>query len=345
MCMAQSVMVIPVSAKGNSEKSSSGGGNSSSSSSSESKSSNSDKNNSKDTNETSDSLSSTSAITSDAEETTIQTTETLNEQNKQENSKKQYKTELTEKKKELQQEKAILNQEKEDLEAEYEALLASGETAKAEALLASINELNEQIKDTQAKVKETINERYMVVKTLYSNTELQQFNSASDLIKQMYQDAKTLDAGGITVNNNLIKFDAPAYIKGGVTLVPLRAISEELGAQVSWNEETNTVTITKDDKVIEITGNSTTVMVNGTPVEISNPAEVTCGRTYLPLRFLSEALDFTVTWDEENEIIDINEPEKDVTSSDTTQDTTSDDTTSDDTASTDLTSEANTQIN
>ena len=198
-----------------------------------------------------------------------------------------------------------MNQQKEALETQYEALVASGDTANAEAVLADLNTLNEQISGLQAQIKETINERYMVVKTLYSDAELSEFDSAAELIAQMYQDAKVLSADCVTVNNNLIKFDAPPYIKGGVTLVPLRAVSEELGAEVSWDVETKTVTVVKDNTVIEITVNETTVSINGTQVDVPIPAEITCGRTYLPLRFLAEILDFSVSWDGDNQLIDI----------------------------------------
>lgn len=224
---------------------------------------------------------------------------------KQTDLQKQFRTELNEQKKELQQQKSVLNQEKEALMEQYEEALAAGDEAGADSFLEQIQAKDEEIAQLQSQIKQAINERYMVVKTMYSEEELAQFESASDLIAQMYADAEVLSVGCVTVNNNLVKFDAPAYIKGGVTLVPLRAISEELGAEVSWDSETQTVTIEKDDTIIQITANSTTALVNGEPVELSQPAVTNCGRTYLPVRFLAETLGLTVTWDGENELIDI----------------------------------------
>lgn len=285
--------------------------------------------NDEDVNKTSD--------TDSEKETVMETSEGYTNQNGKVNQdiKKQFKIELNQQKKELQQEKIALNQEKKALENEYEDLLASGDTAGAESVLESINALNLQQKELQTKIKQTINERHMVVKTMYSDAELAQFNSASDLIEQMYADANILDAGSVTANNNIIKFDAPAYIKGGVTLVPLRAISEQLGAEVSWDADSQTVKISKGDTIIEIAANSTMVLVNGAPTEISLPANVTCGRTYLPLRFLAETLDFSVTWDGENEIIDIDDGTNTDTTTNTTEETTSTDTTATDTTSAD----------
>jgi hypothetical protein len=159
----------------------------------------------------------------------------------------------------------------------------------------------------------------------------------------MYEDARVMEAGSVMVNRNLIKFDAPAYIKGGVTLVPVRAISESLGAEVTWDNESKTVTITKGgDTVIELSQGSTTALVNGEPVAITSPSEVTCGRTYLPLRFLAELLDFQVSWDGENEVIDI-EDEDAATEDSTTEDSTTDeDATTDDGTTEDSTTDEDT---
>ena len=51
-----------------------------------------------------------------------------------------------------------------------------------------------------------------------------------------------------TVNGKEVKLDSPAFIENDRTYTPIRFISEELGAAVDWNEETQTVTITKDVK-------------------------------------------------------------------------------------------------
>lgn len=222
---------------------------------------------------------------------------------------KEFRVELNAVKKDLQQQKATLSQQQEALAIQYKTLLASGDTTGAEAVLAQIKTMNEQANELKDKIKETINERFMMVKTMYSEEELSKFESASDAIAQMYEDAKSLEAGSVTVNNHLVKFDAPPYIKGGSTYVPLRAISEQLGAEVSWNEETQTVTITKESTTIEIKANSTTVSINGTPTELKSPATVTNGRTYLPLRFLAETLNFDVSWDGDHDIIDIDDSE------------------------------------
>lgn len=235
-----------------------------------------------------------------------QKTEVNSQANSQAN-KKTFRNELNEQKKDLQQEKISLNQQLDDLKLKYENLIASGDAEGAKAVLENITALNQQIQDMNAQIKQTINERYMLVKTMYTNEELAEFSNAKELISKMYADAEVLSAGSVTINNNLIKFDTPAYIKNGVTLVPLRAISEALGGEVSWDAETQTVVIKNGDTVVQITANSTTATVNGETVKISAPPTKNCGRTYVPLRFLAEALGLNTEWDSENEQIAISD--------------------------------------
>ncbi len=255
--------------------------------------------------------------------------ESNNGRNKNKNA---FKAELNEQKRELQEQKSEVCQQLEKLEAEYEELIASGDTEAAEALLEEINALKEEVDGLQSQIKQTINERHMVVKTMYSEEELAQFENAAALIEQMYADAYTLGAGCITVNNNIIKFEAPPYIKGGVTMVPVSAIAAQLDAEVTWDGETQTVSIVKDTVTIQLTIDSQTVLVDGEAIDVDLSPEISCGRTYAPLRFLAEAFDLAVTWDSENEIIDVDDGTADDGTADdgTADDGTTDDGTTDD---------------
>ena len=227
---------------------------------------------------------------------------------KEENAlKKAFKAELNAEKKVLQQQKTELEAQLATLMADYDALVAAGDSEGAEALLATITEIQDQLSALQAQIKQAINERYMIIKTMYTAEELAQFDSAAALIEQMYADASLLGAGSITVKDNIIKLEAPAYIKGGKTIIPVRTITEVLGAEVTWDEDTQTVTVVKDNTTVVFGINSTTVYVDGVETELDVAPEITCGRTYVPLRFLAETFGLDVTWDGENEIIDIDD--------------------------------------
>lgn len=227
------------------------------------------------------------------------------EKQEKSNIKKQFKTELNDFKRDVIKQKNVINKEKETLETQYEELLAAGDTASAKVLLEKIKVLNLEKDTLQAEMKQIINERHMVVKTLYTEEELSNFENAASLIEQMYEEANAVGAGSISVNNNIIKFEAPPYLKGKDTMIPVRTISEQFGAEVTWDNDTQTVTISKENIKVEFKINSTTVYVEGNPVDMGSYAEITCGRTYVPLRFLAEVFKLDVIEDEENEIIEI----------------------------------------
>ena len=81
-------------------------------------------------------------------------------------------------------------------------------------------------------------------------------------------------------------------------MVPMRAIFEIFGCEIEWNDATKTVTATKDGKTIKLTINSPTAYIDGKSYTLDAPATIVNSRTLVPLRFISEALNATVTWDD-----------------------------------------------
>jgi len=100
----------------------------------------------------------------------------------------------------------------------------------------------------------------------------------------------------VLLNGSELSFDVPPQTVDGRTLVPLRAIFEALGAEVNWNDSTQTITGTKGDTTVVLPLGSTTPTVNGQTVTIDVPAMVQNGRTLVPLRFVAEALGVVVDW-------------------------------------------------
>ncbi|KJS12800.1 MAG: hypothetical protein VR67_06245 [Peptococcaceae bacterium BRH_c8a] len=81
------------------------------------------------------------------------------------------------------------------------------------------------------------------------------------------------------------------------TLVPLRFVSETLGAKVDWLAETGQVNIVDDGGEIILTTGSRDVLVNGQKTSIDCvPVVLPPGRTFVPLRFVSETLGATVDY-------------------------------------------------
>ena len=111
----------------------------------------------------------------------------------------------------------------------------------------------------------------------------------------------------ILVNGISIHFDSPPYIKNGRTMVPVRFVSEELGARVDWDGGERKVTVTKDDMEIILFIDQTTVWINGRERTdlLDVPAEISLDRTMVPLRFVGETLEARVDWDGEKRLVTV----------------------------------------
>ena len=101
----------------------------------------------------------------------------------------------------------------------------------------------------------------------------------------------------ITYDGKKIDSDVPPYVKDGRTLAPIRAILEALGMTVSWDGATQTATAVKGNITISVSINSNMAYVNGEQKMLDVPAEITNGRTFVPVRFFGEALGMNVDWD------------------------------------------------
>lgn len=117
-------------------------------------------------------------------------------------------------------------------------------------------------------------------------------------------------------------------------MVPVKAITEKLEAEVVFNEATKTLAITKDTAVIQITSAGITATIDGSPVDITDRVQVTCGRTYIPLDLLAEILNLDVSFDSDNGIIDVDVPVDETPVDNGTTETPVDDATTDPVAET-----------
>lgn len=104
----------------------------------------------------------------------------------------------------------------------------------------------------------------------------------------------------IAVDDTLVRFpDAQPFIDSNDrTQVPIRAVSEMLDCDVEWISETHTAIITREngDTIIIVIG-SNTMLVNNNKVKMDTAALIKDDRTYIPVRFVAEALGLTVEWE------------------------------------------------
>ncbi len=203
----------------------------------------------------------------------------------------------------IEQEKETIEAEKDALEAdkdELEAQLAAAEASEDAALTAQLKEqiaaLKEQLFELKAQLKAVIASMQEVMRNRYTKKELEELEGIAAQLGGI-DGVTPIGVNSIYLKNRDIKFDTPPVIKENRILIPVRAISEAMGAAVEWDGETKTVTIVKDNTTIVFKLTEGKVFVNDVETEIDVPGSIMNNRTMVPLRFIAEQLDIVVEWD------------------------------------------------
>ena len=85
-------------------------------------------------------------------------------------------------------------------------------------------------------------------------------------------------------------------LRNGRTYVPLRFIAEAFGAEVSFVQETQEIIIIYKDKRIVFTNEVAAITIDGNSIELDAASFIEEGRTFVPLRAISEAMNMNVYW-------------------------------------------------
>ncbi|MDF2926052.1 MAG: hypothetical protein K0R57_4966 [Paenibacillaceae bacterium] len=109
---------------------------------------------------------------------------------------------------------------------------------------------------------------------------------AADLPIRLYLDNKKLNP------------EVAPRIINEKTMVPVRIISEEVGAEVSWNGPEQRVTVQRNGLTIQLVIDKAEATVNGVPEKLEVAPLLADGNTLLPVRFVCETLGLKVQWDE-----------------------------------------------
>ncbi len=115
----------------------------------------------------------------------------------------------------------------------------------------------------------------------------------------------------VTLDGNEIYFpDAKPFIdERDRVLVPIRFVSEALGALVDWENESQTAIIKQNNYEIRYTVYQLKAYLNGEMIVMDTYGILKDDRTMVPIRFISELLGCTVLWDENTSTVVIASPE------------------------------------
>ncbi len=114
----------------------------------------------------------------------------------------------------------------------------------------------------------------------------------------------------LIINNRVIETPVNPQQIEGTTLVPIRVVSEQMGAEVKWDKTTQTITILKQKSTITLKIGSKEGKVNDKTYALPVAPSLKDGTTMVPLRFISESLNVPVEWDDESKTVLVNTAKK-----------------------------------
>jgi hypothetical protein len=117
-----------------------------------------------------------------------------------------------------------------------------------------------------------------------------------------------IDRSSYTVNGQDVQMDVAPYIKNGRTMLPLRFAATAVGVadgNISWDEQTGTVTLIKSNRVVKMQIGNSAMQLNGVSISIDAAPEISGGRTMVPIRALGTALGATLQWNESEQTVTV----------------------------------------
>lgn len=136
------------------------------------------------------------------------------------------------------------------------------------------------------------------------------FNIAGCNAKSITDESKTIilyvGSSIMTVNDIEIKIDSAPIIRNNRVFVPIRDVFEQMGIRVEWNNDNHTIIAYNGLNTIHMIINSETAYISNKEYALDSPPVIINSKTYIPLRFISEGLGFTVDWNENQKKITIN---------------------------------------
>jgi N-acetylmuramoyl-L-alanine amidase len=100
----------------------------------------------------------------------------------------------------------------------------------------------------------------------------------------------------LSFNGKLMTPEVSPRLSGNTTMVPVRIVSEQMGAKVTWLGDERKVSIKQENKNILLAISSKVASVNGTSTALEQPVIIVAGNTLVPVRFVAEQLGLQVEW-------------------------------------------------
>ncbi|MCL2392506.1 MAG: stalk domain-containing protein [Oscillospiraceae bacterium] len=116
------------------------------------------------------------------------------------------------------------------------------------------------------------------------------------------------DEISVFADGERLAFDAglnPMLHHSGTVLVPMRAIFTALGAEVNWNQQTQTVTAVRGNITVSMRASSDVLIRNGEEIPLGVPLTFVGSSTFVPIRAVAESFNALVNWDSATQTVRI----------------------------------------
>ncbi|MNI50802.1 hypothetical protein D3C73_1054910 [compost metagenome] len=133
--------------------------------------------------------------------------------------------------------------------------------------------------------------------------EIRVYNESGDRVKS--QSFGFASQVAVDINGKSQSFEQPPVIIEDNTMAPLRAIFEAMGATVTYEQATQTVTARKGDLTVSLVIGQSMIKVNGVAKELEVPAQLVNGYTLAPARFVGETFGGKVEWEGSTRTVEI----------------------------------------
>ncbi len=100
----------------------------------------------------------------------------------------------------------------------------------------------------------------------------------------------------VNYNDNFIDLKQSILLKNNRVLLPLRELSTQFGYNVQWQEELQKITISNGNKTITLFIGQNYAYVEDKRVSLDIAPYINLNTTYVPIRFVGEAFDLSVTY-------------------------------------------------
>lgn len=174
-------------------------------------------------------------------------------------------------------------------------------TELTDELKAKYEELTTQLEQV-SELKQALEVQKELLNRFYQPGDQEMFEKLGELYEKTGEE--TLNT---FVNGDEVTMDSKPFIQKGRAMVPVRAISNALKAEVNWSADTRTVEVVRGETKITLYLDKNEADVNGTIVKLESAPVIKNGRVFLPLRFIGEQLKANVNYQKQGDIIIIDD--------------------------------------